>query len=990
MNDDLVVQKISKLLQNNTSFIGYALNGGIGTKINVRNTETGKTIQALSINVDSSGEVLVVKDSEDNQYKAVTFKTAEKVSEKIVQLRKTKPIDDKKTIEYTDSDIEVFYLFVKLIDTGSPVPTNLTSTWIRKGTSCTEFVGAYERCNYARRETIGGTSYTGLPYTPYTSLNECLNDDTGPDAKTPHGSKDESGGNAGWRYFSTRVSADGETRMRAALESHDANYNTSYKKLFGYGSILECSGAMNLAGWEILINNQTGVSFASCNFNYFPGYTTDCTPEMQAAGYCDRRGFISSKAPLLGQEAPGKPSVGNVDNSWGHQYGWATLPYEFMYKRHFVQQYLNGSTAPGGFYILEVNEDQVPSQLPPNYFPWVPGCPSGGTGGPYDGSGGGRNPADAAPIQKRDMKLSTHKAEIWLGSSKKTEAIKLYELGASDLFSGMYNAFIVRATETQVDIENRLQRGPSFTPSTEDQFIHTKFYENRDKNRIDLNIDPRVWVYVVDNIPKTDNLLGYFDNGFEEPRNVSLHGMISNLYNRTINLTVIDNKTQVVHLKLGLTPRNTLSNTDCKGANSSVPSKDQTRVYCGQSWEYQQYKTITIKDWAVLSTTSTLDTSKLTSEDVWNTDYINRKFFTSFGGFMDGNVLYKDTSDQILLRHDANVQLDKIITDRHFEQLNYTLKYLLPSQNYIGGNLYFSGIEPIVSLTYNERQRFYALSSRSWRELWGKGVYNKKNKRLSSVVGYEKNYYQVVRSYGTGLGLNYDAQFIRSFIMSESYFEYLASRPKAFVSSLVKTLRTDKPSYYRYRVDDRQKTIDDIGTLFYFTESRANWTQLIVPNQLVTAPPLPSSYYIEGYGIGTSTDSNSLQRNLQSQNEFLKIMDTRSWFSNLWAQFVYDEIIKVDVDSYKDVNFTLPINISQYKKFSITDIAKNAEFPLSTAVNYGTDRVELETVLSPGKLEVANKQITITKPTNVSLNPNLSFLVYMLPHVTVTKKKKEI
>ena len=259
MNDDIVVQKILKLLENNTAFIGYALSGGVGTKINVRNTETGKTIQALSINVDSSGEVLVVKDSEDGKYKAVTFKGAEQVTERIIQVRKTKPVDDKKTIEYTDTDIEVFYLFVKLVDTGNPVPTDLQSTWIRKGNSCTQFVGAYERCNYAARETINGTSYTGLPYKPYSSLNECLNDDLGRDAKTPHGTSNENGASAGWKYYSTRVSAANEANMRAALESHDARYNTNYKKLFGYGTILECSGAMNFAASSnkaVVLNNH--------------------------------------------------------------------------------------------------------------------------------------------------------------------------------------------------------------------------------------------------------------------------------------------------------------------------------------------------------------------------------------------------------------------------------------------------------------------------------------------------------------------------------------------------------------------------------------------------------------------------------------------------------------------------------------------------------------------------------------------------------------
>ena len=130
MNDDLVVQKISKLLENNTAFIGYALNGGIGTKINVRNTETGKTIQALSINVDSSGEVLVVKDSADNQYKVVTFKTAEKVNTRNIQLRKTRIIEEiPKMIKPEIENIKILFYVNCEISPFTNSPTLVERLW---------------------------------------------------------------------------------------------------------------------------------------------------------------------------------------------------------------------------------------------------------------------------------------------------------------------------------------------------------------------------------------------------------------------------------------------------------------------------------------------------------------------------------------------------------------------------------------------------------------------------------------------------------------------------------------------------------------------------------------------------------------------------------------------------------------------------------------------------------------------------------------------
>ena len=993
MNDDQVVQQISKLL-NNTSFIGYALNGGIGTKINVRNTETGKTIQALSINVDSTGEVLVVKDSEDGQYKAVTFKTAEKVSTKIIQLRKTRPTDDKKIIEYTDSDIEVFYLFVKLIDTGSPVATDLQSTWIRKGSSCTQFVGAYERCNYAARETIGGVSYTGLEYKPYNTLQSCLNDDLGRDAKTPHGSVDGQGVGSGNRIYSTKVSGINEQRMLEALTSHDNTIGTNLKKLFGYGSILDCSGGMFIDGWG-LQRDQAGELFTRCYFESFPGYTSDCTPAMQDAGYCTSQGYINSKCPLLGQELPGQPSVGNIDNSWGYRYGWKDLPYSFFYRRRFFQPYLDGQIAPGSFLILQVNEDQTPT-IPEGFFLWVPGCPFGDQGGPYDGSGGNRFPDGVPPIQKRDMKLSTHKAEIWLGSSKKEEAIKLHELGASDLFSGMYNSFITRAEETKVDIENRLPRGSHYAPTEEDVIVHNKIYENWNKNIIDLNINPKVWVYIIDNTPKaaTSTADYTFYNYFDDPTNDTLHRAINNLYNRTINLSVVDNKTQVIHLKLGLTSRSTLSNSDCKGTNDGF--RNITQKLSSQSWEYQKYITITVKDWSILSSTNTLDTTKLETEDFWNTDNIKRRFFTSFGGHRAGSNL-KDIHHQILLRDNAEIDTEKIISDLHFEQLNYSLKFITHvSHTRAGGELYFSGLNFIPSNSnYYNSSRYYALSSKSWWELWAKGIYSKKNKRLSSIVGYEKNLHQVVKSYGLGANLTYETNTTTApYLYRESYFEYLSSRPKIFTSSLIKKLRDKQfPSNHPY-MTDRQETLEKIGSLFFFSSYASDWTN----DRPYSNDPkyqyisLPSRYYGNDYSRETLTLSSlTFGINFQdTTNNSFKIMDTRSWFQRLWAQFIYDENVKVDVDSYKDVNFTLPTNIPQYKKFSLVKEGITAEYPLSIFLGFNDPALELNTVLSPGKLEIANKQVTIKKPTNVALDPNMSFLVYLYPHVTVTKKTKEI
>lgn len=983
MNDDLVVQKILKLLENNTAFIGYALNGGIGTKINVRNTETGKTIQALSINVDASGEVLVVKDSDDGKYKAVTFKTTQQTTERIIQIRKTKPVDDKKIIEYTDSDIEVFYLFVKLIDTGSPVPTNLQSTWIRKGSSCTQFVGAYERCNYAARETINGTSYTGLPYEPYSSLQDCLNDDLGRDAKTPHGSKDEQGGNAGWKYFSTVVTAEDEGRMLAALTSHDNHYRTSYKELFGYATILECSGAMNLAGWESVIVTdpitQEQKYIFRCDFNYLPGYTNDCTPAMQAAGYCDTRGFINSKCPLPGQEAPGQPSVGNIQNDWGHTYGWVNLPYDFMYKRHFQQLYLNGSTAPGGFYILEVNDDQIPSNLPPNYFPWFPGCPSGGQGGPYDGSGGGRSPEDNT-VTKRDMKLSTHKAEIWLGSSKREQALKLYELGASDLFSGMYNAFIIKADETRVDIENRLRRGVANT--VEEQLQHQKFYENWNKNILDLKIDPRVWVYVIDNKPLASSQSFH---KFITPRNESLQIFVDNLYNRTINLSVIDSKLQIVHLKLGLTPKNPLSNTDCKGKNSG--EERDSDVFCGQSWEYQKTVTIKIANWTVTSTTNTLDTADLQENETWNKNHIDRKFITSFGTYQ--TQLAKDIPSKLLLRPNSNINFSEVLSGNHYEQFNYNVKKLL-SNNFTNTRLYYYDDISIKKDTIQtDVYRRVGLATTSWWELWNKTLYHKKNKRLSSIVGYDRNYYQILRSSGLNPNLNFTGYTSggstgSNAVRDEDYFEYVVSRPLEYIPSNIRGTRNKLIIGHYPELADRKKLLDTYGLYFYFGDAVSRWTSRYpFPNLIDILPP--SNYYSIVHPTELMSSRNFAAFGGGVYNYGMRL-NSRRWINDLWVQLIYDGSIKVDVDSYRDVEFTLPSNPSQYIKYSSLHLYTNSEYSFTLQPQTTTD---IETVLSPGVLDVT-KQVPIKKPTNVELDPNMSFLVYIYPFCTVTKKKKEI
>jgi len=984
MNDDLVVQKILKLLENNTAFIGYALNGGIGTKINVRNTETGKTIQALSINVDSSGEVLVVKDSDDGQYKAVTFKAAEQITESIIQIRKTKPVDDKKTIEYTDSDIEIFYLFVKLVDTGSPVPTQLQSTWIRKGSSCTQFVGAYERCNYAAKETIGGTSYNGLPYKPYSTLNDCLNDDLGRDAKTPHGTGDENGnaGRAGWKYFSTKVTAGNEEAMQAALSSHDTEYGTNYRKLFGYASILECSGAMNLAGWEAINvrdpeTNAITRSFFRCEFSLLPGFTTDCTPAMQDAGYCDTRGFINSRCPLPGQEAPGQPSVGNIQNDWGYTYGWKDLPYSFMYKRHFSQQYLNGQTAPGSFYILEVNDDQVPGNLPPNYFPWVPGCPSNlGEGGPYNGSGGNRSPDGPPKIKKRDMKLSTHKAEIWLGSSKKEEAIKLYELGASDLFSGMYNAFIIKANETQVDAKARTQSNASI--SEEDLARHSKFYENWNKNIIDLKIDPRVWVYILNNVPQAESQASYHDP--INPLNSSLLRFIEHLYNRTLNLSVIDKDTQIIHLKLGLTAKNTLSNLDCKGIIGSSGSTKANDNFCGQSWEYQKYITIKVKKWTIESTTNTLDTTDLTAENSWNKTHIERKFLTSFGTFE--KTFKRDFPTNLLSRPDSSIALTEIVTGNHYEQFNYSnvklwQSYVLNSFLYISYSLIFKPI------SFADSSRKVGLISTSWWELWDKTLYNKKAKRLSSIVGFEKNYYQILASSGLNPNLNYNSQSNSTFnnaVSPIAYYEYLTSRPKEYLPSAIKKVRNK--TEIMSTISSREQTKNLLGLQFFFSDWSSRWT---TNNTLPLVISVPSNYYQFLNATDLRTNNNYLNSTFEGTT-YNPRFNTNMWINYLWAQFIYDGFVNVDVDSYKEVEFNLATNPSQYIKFSDNSLYTNSEYNFTTKPTVVSN---LETVLSPGVLDVT-KQVPIKKPTNVELDPNLSFLMYLFPYVTVTKKKKEI
>jgi len=1002
ISEDLVVQKILKLLENNTAFIGYALNGGIGTKINVRNTETGKTIQALSVNVDSSGEVLVVKDSNDGQYKAVTFKAAEQVTERIIQIRKTKPVDDKKIIEYTDSDIEVFYLFVKLVDTGSPVPSQLQSTWIRKGSSCTQFVGAYERCNYAAKETIGGTSYTGLPYKPYNSLNDCFSDDLGRDAKTPHGTEDENGVNLGWKMFSTKVTAEDEQRMLAALTSHDNEYGTSFKKLFGYGTILECSGGMHLAGWELAstTDSQTNITrnFFRCEFSFLPGFTNECTPAMQAAGYCDTRGFISSKAPLFGQETPGQPSVGSIDNSWGHTYGWVNLPYQFMYKRHFPQQYLNGSTAPGGFYILEVNEDQIPGNLPPNYFPWTPGCPSNlGDGGPYDGSGGNRNPDGPPKLKKRDMKLSTHKAEIWLGSSKKTEAIKLYELGASDLFSGMYNAFILAANETQVDIENRLRR--NFAVSEEDQAKHFKFYENCNKNIIDLRIDPRVWIYVLNNVPSANYVTPNIEGNLVDPRNRSLQQIVDNLYQRTINLTVLDNKTQIVHLKLGLEPKNTLSNTDCKGSTVSNPAFSANDFTPNQSWEYRKYVTIKIKNWQVESTNNSLDTSLLPSA-LWNKSYIEKKFFVSYGSLSNntgGTVSNRDrdAANTILLQTTNNTSINNPISGNNNEQYNYSqAKSIIvsnitsPMNSFVSSWTYLS--KPVVS---GDNQRQIMISNSSWWSLWDRSILDTEKKRLNSVVGYDRNIYQILTSYGLNSNLNYTTSVNNNQVSKESYFEYLTARPKVYVPSNIRSARNKLISLnnsFALDLSTRKSMLDSYGLNFFYTYNLTRWTQYTTARlDGINAPLLevPSLFYSNQNSNNSETREFILAQNSRTGSyptSSVKGIDTRQWFNNLWAQFIYDGFIKVDVDSYKDVEFVPPTNATQYIKYATDQIYANSEY------NFVLNKVQdLETVLTPGVLDVT-KQVTIKKPTNVQLDPNLSFLVYIYPYITVTKKKKEV
>jgi hypothetical protein len=978
MNDDLVVQKILKLLENNTAFIGYALNGGIGTKINVRNTETGKTIQALSINVDSTGEVLVVKDSTDNQYKAVTFKTAEKVSERIIQLRKTKPVDDKKVIEYTDSDIEVFYLFVKLIDTGSPVPSQLTSTWIRKGSSCTQFVGAYERCNYSAKDRLDGVSYTGLPFKTHETLQSCLNDDGGRDARTPHGTSDESGGNLGWRIYSTRMTASQEQELLAALESHDNAMGTSYKNLFGYGSILECSGAMYVQGWQVSTLSTTGETFLACDFSYLPGFTTECNSQMQNAGYCDMRGFIGSKTPLYNQVPPGQPSVGNVDNSWGHEYGWVNLDYEFKYKRHFFPLYGSGSHAKGSFLIIEGLNDDQEINIPEGYFPWTPGCPSPLAPGPYDGSGGNRFPDGEPEPKKRDMKLSTHKAEIWLGSSKKTEAIKLYELGVSDLFSGMYNALIMLADETIVDSANRFNS--TIPPTEEELMIHEKYYQNWNKNRLDLLIDPKVWVFIMDNKPKAGILP--FENASSISQtnlilNSSLQDAVTHLYNRT--------------------------NTDCKGASNagfgySYPGND---FHCSQSWEYQKFVTIKVKDWEVESTTNTLDLTDI--NDFWNKDYISRKFLTSFGHRNLNSLGYRiniarSLPTSLLLRPTSSIDLQDVLDGNNYEQWNYSVAKRLKEyyETYYGGEFYIDSFNITDLTTSAKREQKVGLGTFSWWELWNKSYYNKNDKRLNSIVGYERNYYQIANNSGLGAELDYLTSTAPysygNVITNEEYYSYLDNLPQKYLPSTISQIRKNTLfTGYFEGLKSRQTTLNKLGLNFFFSEWHSRWT---LPNiiglegfDFLPSPDNYNSIYYTHYA--STTTFEYLARKVYERGGKVRGVrfDTLQWINSLWAQFIYDEKITIDVDSYKKVEFNLYTPLNKYIKYTASPLYATSEYSFIT--REVTETTDVETVLSPGTLDIT-KQVKITKPTNVNLDPNMSFLVYIYPFVEVTKKKKTI
>lgn len=990
MNDDQVVSKILKLLENNTAFIGYALNGGIGTKINVKNTETGKTIQALSVNVDSSGEVLIVKDSEDGKYKAVTFKSAESASSRIIQLRTTKPVDDKKIIDYTDADIEVFYLFVKLVETGSPYPTELQSTWIRKGSSCTQFVGAYERCNYASKETIGGTSYTGLPYITYPALQDCLNDDLGRDARSPHGGKDEQGLGAGYRVYSSRVTGENEELIQAAIMSHDETFGTNFAGGFGYGSILDCSGAMYIEGWQYANKPQTGEPYLHCDFGFIPGFTNECTLEMQAMGYCDSRGFVNSKTP-----PPGTPGVGSINNSWAYEYDWVNLPYSFMYKRHFQPLYVNGDFARGTFLILEVSGTQNPT-IPDGLFLWTPGCPPLAQG-PYDGSGGNRFPNGPSPPQKRDMKLSTHKAEIWLGSSKKTEAIKLYELGASDLFSGMYNAFILAANETELDINSRLRRDGTNT-TLEDQLRHEKFYQNRNKNIIDLRIDPKVWIYIIDNIPQANYTTRPAVDIVPptDPKNANLQQMIDNLYNRTLNLTVIDKKTQVIHLKLGLTPRNTLSNTDCKGTGNA-PAND---IISNQSWEYQKCVTIKVKNWVVEGINNSLDTSMLIN-NTWNKEYIEKKFFTSFGrswstaGTQIGGGNFdttRDSANNILLRSNSSALLTDLISGNHYEQYNYS-QAKSPDNFNLDLRIFPNSCSHIKKpISSTDAQQLVLRSTNSWWALWDRSILSSKDKRLSSIVGYDLNYYQIPTSFGLSPNLSYVNNTNNRQIANESYFEYLTNRPKVFVPSNIRSIRSKLVPNQVGSVDaalsTRKSVLDIYGLNHFYVYYPNNWSKYNTFNRLdnINTPftPLPSTFYLDIIDFNTRENTLLVRDSSGFTSHPLTRISTRRWFNRLWAQFVLDSTIKVDVDSYKKVEFQHPTNPTQYIKYTTSSQHSSDEYSFVL-----TNPQTLETVLTPGVLDVA-KQVKMTKPTNVDIDVNLSFLVCLLPFVDVIQKKKEI
>ena len=571
----------------------------------------------------------------------------------------------------------------------------------------------------------------------------------------------------------------------------------------------------------------------------------------------------------------------------------------------------------------------------------------------------------------------------------------------------------MRAEDTQKD-----ERSGTGNVTQEMLLDHEIYYSNRDRNVIDLLISPKDWIYVLNNQPKVGNANpSYYKL---DPKNQSLQDLIDGIYNRAITLTVLDPKNLVVHLKLGLTPSNTLSNTDCKGTLSMGNNPTiNSSAFSGQSWEYQKYVTINVKNWQIDSISNTLDTGNL-KEGVWNKSYIERRFLTSpknvIGGELirtDGSKIpvisnliegYRDRPSTLILRPDGNISIDEVLTGNNFEQYNYSVanKYTDTTFSY-----YNSYINPnLITSNTGDKFRHAGLSTNSWWSLWDKTHYDSKTQRLSSIVGYEKNISQIITTYGLNNTLDYSGAnqkngtySLKDFLGNSSIFEYTPSSPLCMIPSNIKSVRAKKidsttiNSKYK-NLNDRKFLIGGLGLNFYFSDKKSEWIgsqKTSRTDGFTDTTPYQSylnSLYITG-GYGDSNPDTRESKINMANNISRGRIDTKRWSNSLWTQLIFTGSVIVDVDSYKGVKYTLPTNPAQYIKYAEQPIYINTEFPFSPLNTTTTTSISMESVLSAGVLDLA-KQVKITKPTNVEIDPNMSFLVYMIPFCTVTKKTKEI